>query len=87
MSYLQWSLPVRLLPPQIQLPKNGQTHKEPVAETVVVDQPEDIFYTQVDKSHDALQKPNHTEKHWDNVRKQDKIWSKLKISQQVLCNM
>lgn len=54
--YLQWSLSVRLLPAQIQLSQNGQTHKEPVAEAVVVDKPEDIFHTQVYQGHDALQR-------------------------------
>lgn len=45
--YLEWSLSVWLLPTQVHLPQNGQTHKEPVAEAVVVDQPEDILNAQV----------------------------------------
>lgn len=59
--YLKWSLSIRLLPAQIQLPQNGQTNKEPVAEAIVVDQPEDVLYTQVYQGHDALQR--HTEIH------------------------
>ena len=56
-SYLERSLSVRLLPAQIQLPQNGETDKEPVAEAVVVDQSEDVFYAQVNQGHDALQTP------------------------------
>lgn len=67
MQYLKWSLSIRLLPAQIQLPQNGQTNKEPVAEAIVVDQSEDILYTQVYQRHDALQR--HTGIHMsDTVR-------------------
>ena len=55
-AHLQRSLSVRLLPAQVQLPQNGQADEEPVAEAVVVDQPEDVFNTQVYQSHDALQR-------------------------------
>lgn len=56
MCYLERSFSVGLLPAQIQLPQDGQAHKEPVAEAVVVDQLEDVFHAEVDQRHDALQR-------------------------------
>lgn len=53
-KYLEWSLSVWLLPAQVHLPQNRQTNKEPVAEAVVVDQPEDVLYAEVYEGHDTL---------------------------------
>lgn len=43
-----------MFPSQVQLSQNRQTHKEPVAEAVVVDQFKDILHTQIHKSHGTL---------------------------------
>ena len=45
---------VRLLPAQVQLSQDGQAHEEPVAEAVVVDEPEDVLHAQVDQRHHPL---------------------------------
>lgn len=43
-SHLERSVSVRLFPAEVDLPGDGQTHEEPVAKTVVVDELEDIFH-------------------------------------------
>lgn len=53
-SHLERSVSVRLFPAEVDLPGDGQTHEEPVAETVVVDELEDVFHCQVDQWHDTL---------------------------------
>lgn len=53
-SYLEGTRPIRLLPAQIKLTHNREPHKEPVAEAVVVNELEDVLYTQVDQCHDTL---------------------------------
>ena len=56
--YLEWSHSVRLFPAQIKLAQNGQAHKEPVAEAVVVNESENILHTQVDQGHGTLHSNN-----------------------------
>lgn len=53
-SHLEGSGSVRLFPAQVDLPSDGQTHEEPVAEAVVVDELEDILHGEVDQRHDTL---------------------------------
>lgn len=53
-SYLEGTRPIRLLPAQIKLTHNREPHKKPVAEAVVVNELEDVLYTQVDQCHDTL---------------------------------
>lgn len=53
-SYLEWSIPIRLLPAEVELSSNGQPDKEPIAETEVVNKQKDIFYGQVDEGHSTL---------------------------------
>lgn len=53
-SYLEGTRPIRLLPAQIKLTHDGEPHKEPVAEAVVVNELEDVFHTQIDQCHDTL---------------------------------
>lgn len=48
-TYLERSGSVRLLPAKIDLASDGQTHKEPVAEAVVVDELKNIFHSEVDQ--------------------------------------
>lgn len=48
-AYLERSGSVRLLPAKVDLSSDGQTHEEPVAEAVVVDELEDIFHSEVDQ--------------------------------------
>lgn len=45
---------VWLLPAEVDLACDGQTHEEPVTEAVVVNQLEDVLDRQVDQRHDAL---------------------------------
>lgn len=49
LCYLKRSGSVRLLPAKVDLPSDRQAHEEPIAETVVVDELEDIFNHQVDQ--------------------------------------
>ena len=53
-SHLERSVSVRFFPAEVDLPGDGQTHEEPVAKTIVVDELEDIFHRQVDQWHDTL---------------------------------
>lgn len=55
MSYLEWTRPVRVLPTQIKLTHNRKSHKEPVAEAVVVNELEDVLHTQVDQCQDTIE--------------------------------
>lgn len=54
MDYLEGTRPIRLLPAQVKLTHNGEPHKEPVAEAIVVNELEDVLHTQVDQCHDTL---------------------------------
>lgn len=47
--YLKRPGSVRLLPAEVDLACNGQSHEEPVAKAVVVDELENILYCQVDQ--------------------------------------
>lgn len=53
-SHLDRSGSLGLSPAEVDLSSDGQTDKEPVAEAVVVDELEDVFYSQVDKRHQTL---------------------------------
>lgn len=53
-SHLERSGSVGLFPAEVDLAGDGQTHKEPVAKAVVVDELEDVFHCQVDQRHDTL---------------------------------
>lgn len=48
-TYLERSGSVGLFPAEVDLPGDGQTHEEPVAKAVVVDELEDILHCQVDQ--------------------------------------
>lgn len=53
-SHLERSGPVGLFPAEVNLPGDRQTHEEPVAEAVIVDELENILHRQVDQGHDTL---------------------------------
>ena len=44
----------RLLPAEVDLAGDGQTHEEPVAKAIVVDELKDVLHRQVDQRHDTL---------------------------------
>ncbi len=79
LSYLERSGSVGLFPAEVDLPGNGQTHEEPVAKAVVVDELEDILHCQVDQWHDALDS-GRRKKGWEN-KKTVKDVSDLKMLQ------
>lgn len=56
--HLDRSRSLRLSPTQVDLSSDGQTNKEPVAEAVVVDEPEHVLHAQVNQGHDPLQGHN-----------------------------
>lgn len=60
--YFERSGSVRLLPAKVDLSSDGQTHEEPVAEAVVVDELEDILHCQVDQWHGTLDSGQRWEK-------------------------
>ena len=47
-----------MFPAQVKLAQNGQAHKEPVAEAVVVNESENVLHTQVDQGHGTLHSSN-----------------------------
>lgn len=47
-------MPLGLLPAEVDLPGNRKTHEKPVAETVVVDELENVLDRQIDQGHEAL---------------------------------
>lgn len=53
-SYLKGARSIRLLPAEIELTHDREPHEEPVTETVVVNELEDVLHTQVDECHDPL---------------------------------
>lgn len=52
---LEGTRPIRLLPAQVKLTHNGEPHKEPVAEAIIVNELEDVLHTQVDQCHDTIE--------------------------------
>ncbi len=68
-SHLQRSGSVRFFPAEVNLSSDGQTHEEPVAEAVVVDELEDVLHCQVDQGHDTLHSGQSIERRTKGERK------------------
>lgn len=61
--YLDGPVQVRSLEAQVDLAADRQTNEQPVVETEVVNQLENITYTQVDQSHASLRRKEQTHTH------------------------